>query len=57
MVFKQAHQAWNICFATHLITIGFIEAKFDASLFIYHRGADKMYLLLYVDDIVLTASL
>lgn len=28
----------------------------DTSLFIYHRGADTAYLLLYVDDIILTAS-
>jgi hypothetical protein len=43
-------------FATHLVTLGFIEAMSDASLFVYHRGADTVYLLLYVDDIVLTAS-
>ena len=28
----------------------------DSSLFIYRRDADTVYLLLYVDDIVLTAS-
>ncbi|GKC75475.1 reverse transcriptase domain-containing protein, partial [Tanacetum coccineum] len=27
----------------------------DASLFVFHRGSDIAYLLLYVDDIVLTA--
>ncbi|WVZ53344.1 LOW QUALITY PROTEIN: hypothetical protein U9M48_004304, partial [Paspalum notatum var. saurae] len=31
-------------------------AKSDTSLFVFHRGADTVYLLLYVDDIVLTAS-
>lgn len=31
-------------------------AKSDTSLFIYHRGTNTVYLLLYVDDIVLTAS-
>jgi len=36
--------------------LGFVEAKSDTSLFIYRRGADTIYLLLYVDDIVLTAS-
>ncbi|GJU98562.1 ribonuclease H-like domain-containing protein [Tanacetum coccineum] len=30
--------------------------KTDASLFVYHRGSDIAYLLLYVDDIILTAS-
>jgi len=39
-----------------LLTWGFTEAKFDTSLFIYRRGNETAYLLLYVDDIVLTAS-
>jgi hypothetical protein len=34
----------------------FIEAKSDTSLFIFHRGLDTVYLLLYVDDIIMTAS-
>ena len=33
-----------------------MEAKSDTSLFVYRRGSDIVYLLLYVDDIVLTAS-
>jgi len=33
-----------------------VEAKTDTSLFVYHQGGDTVYLLLYVDDIVLTAS-
>jgi hypothetical protein len=36
--------------------LGFVEAKSDTSLFIYHHGAETAYLLLYIDDIVLTAS-
>nr|GEV33944.1 ribonuclease H-like domain-containing protein [Tanacetum cinerariifolium]GEV34221.1 ribonuclease H-like domain-containing protein [Tanacetum cinerariifolium] len=31
-------------------------SKTDASLFVYHRGSDIAYLLVYVDDIVLIAS-
>jgi hypothetical protein len=31
-------------------------AKFDTSLFVFRRDTDTVYLLLYVDDIVLTAS-
>jgi hypothetical protein len=53
---KQAPRAWNHRFATFLLTLGFVEAKSDTSLFVYHHGADTAYLLLYVDDIVLTAS-
>ena len=39
-----------------MLTLGFTEAKSDTSLFIYRRGDETAYLLLYVDDIVLTAS-
>jgi hypothetical protein len=39
-----------------LASIGFVEAKSDTSLFIYWRVDDTVYLWLYVDDIVLTAS-
>jgi len=39
-----------------LVTLGFSEARSDTFLFIYRRGADTVYLLLYVDDIILTAS-
>jgi hypothetical protein len=53
---KQAHRPWNSQFATYLTTLGFIEAKSDTSLFIFHRGSDTVYLLTYVDDIILTAS-
>jgi hypothetical protein len=42
--------------ASYLTFIGFVEAKSDTSLFIYQRGDDTVYLLLYVDDIVLIAS-
>jgi hypothetical protein len=35
-----------------LVSLGFVEAKSDTSLFVY--GADTAYLLFYVDDIVLT---
>jgi hypothetical protein len=39
-----------------LVSLGFVEAKSDTSLFVYASGVDTAYLLLYVDDIVLTAS-
>ena len=53
---KQAPRAWYSRFATFLMTLGFTEAKSDTSLFIYRCGYETAYLLLYVDDIVLTAS-
>jgi hypothetical protein len=53
---KQAPWAWYCRFTTFLCSQGFIEAKSGTSLFILHRGLDTAYLLLYIDDIVLTAS-
>jgi hypothetical protein len=53
---KQASRAWYSRFATYLTTIWFIEAKSNTSLFIFCRDSDMVYLLLYVNDIILTAS-
>jgi hypothetical protein len=53
---KQAPRAWYSRFSTFLLTLGFVEAKSDTLLFIYHHADGVAYLLLYVDDIFLTAS-
>jgi hypothetical protein len=53
---KQAPRAWYSRFASYLASISFVEAKLDMSLFIYCRSDDTIFLLLYVDDIVLTES-
>jgi hypothetical protein len=48
--------AWYNQFATYITSSGFVEAKSDTSLFVFWHVIDTIYLLLYVDDIVLTAS-
>jgi hypothetical protein len=53
---KQAPRAWYSRFAAYIKSLGFIGAKSDTSLFVFRRGSDTVYLLLYVDDIILTAS-
>jgi hypothetical protein len=53
---KQVPRSWYNWFTTYLLTLGFVEARFDTSLFVFHRSADMVYLLLYIHDIVLTAS-
>jgi hypothetical protein len=53
---KQSPQAWYHCFASYVVSPSFVEAKSDTSLFVYHHGVDTAYLLLYINDIVLTAS-
>lgn len=53
---KQAPQAWYSRFAGFFGDIGFSATRSDTSLFVLRRGDDSAYLLLYVDNIVLTAS-
>ena len=57
LIWSQAGpRAWYNRFAAHMLTLGFMEAKSITLLFVYHHGSETAYLLLYVDDIVLTAS-
>ena len=53
---KQAPRAWYHRFATYIRRLGFVASTSDTSLFVYKDGDHMAYLLLYVDDIVLTAS-
>lgn len=53
---KQASRAWNSKFSAFLLTLGFGQSKADASLFIFKKNEEMAYILLYVDDIVLTTS-
>ena len=53
---KQAPRAWFSRFATHIHELGFKASLADSSLFILNHGADTAHLLLYVNDIVLSAS-
>lgn len=42
--------------ANFLLQVSFVITKSDASLFTYTQGDHMVYLLLYVDDIVLCTS-
>ena len=53
---KQAPQAWFESFTTQLLNLGFLSSTADSSLFIYRDGPIIAFLLLYVDDIVLTGN-
>jgi hypothetical protein len=53
---KQAPRASYQRFADFVSTIGFQHSTSDHSLFIYQRGSNLAYLLLYVDDIILITS-
>lgn len=51
---KQALRTWYQSLKTFIQLLGFINSHADASLFIYHHGCDYVYVLIYVDDILVT---
>ncbi|KAG7578201.1 Integrase catalytic core [Arabidopsis thaliana x Arabidopsis arenosa] len=53
---KQAPRAWFDTFSNFLLDFGFLCSKADPSLFVCHQDGKVLYLLLYVDDILLTGS-
>ena len=53
---KQAPRAWNARFSGFVQKLGFQMSSSDNSLYVYDKGSERAYLLLYVDDILLTPS-
>lgn len=53
---KQAPCAWYQELKSYLLAAGFINSITDTSLFIYHKGCDFFYTLVYVDDIIVTRT-
>ena len=53
---KQAPRAWYSRLSTKLIDLGFKASKSDTSLFIYCKGQVTIFMLIYVDDIIVTSS-
>lgn len=53
---KQAPQAWYHELQQFLLSIGFINTKLDTPLFIYTHMHLIMYLLVYVDDLILIGN-
>lgn len=53
---KQAPCAWFSRLSNKLIALGFVGSKADTSLFIFNSPSVTIYILIYVDDIIITAS-
>ncbi|CAH9127317.1 unnamed protein product [Cuscuta epithymum] len=53
---KQAPRSWLHRFSSFLLSHGFVCSRSDNSLFIFRRHSDVIYLLLYVDDIIVTGN-
>lgn len=53
---KQVPRAWYTELSNFLLSLGFINPLADSSLFILKSGTEFIYLLVYVDDILVTGS-
>lgn len=53
---QQAPRAWFDKIKSYLVSIGFLTSKSDASLFIRVFGGSSLYVLIYVDDIIVTGD-
>ncbi|KAJ9566479.1 hypothetical protein OSB04_002445 [Centaurea solstitialis] len=53
---KQAPRAWFHRLSTFLQRLGFVCSQADTSLFVYQHGSCTIYLLAYVDDLILTGT-
>jgi len=53
---KQAPRAWFTRLSQTLLELGFVSSPVDSSLFMFHHENVHLYLLIYVDDILLTGT-
>lgn len=53
---KQAPRAWNTALRTVLLNWGFYNSWSNTSLFILCTSGEVVFLLVYVDDVIITAS-
>ena len=53
---KQAPRAWYSRLSLQLKYLGFIASRADTSLFIYNKAGVVIFVLIYVDDIIVASS-
>jgi histone deacetylase 1/2 len=53
---KQAPRAWYSRLSRKLCSLGFKASKADTSLFFYQKGPVTIFILVYVDDIIVASS-
>ena len=53
---KQAPRAWFEKFWSTLLTFSFTESQYDSSLFFHKTTTGMVFLLVYVDDIIITGT-
>lgn len=53
---KQAPRAWYLELKQYLVSAGFLNSLSDTSLFVLNRDKLLVYVLVYVDDIIVTGN-
>ena len=53
---KQSPRAWFGKFNTVVLEFGMVQSSIDHSVFYYHSSSGCIYLVVYVDDIVITGN-
>jgi histone deacetylase 1/2 len=53
---KQAPRAWYARLCSKLVQLGFVPSKADTSLFHYNKNGYSLFVLVYVDDIIVASS-
>jgi hypothetical protein len=53
---KQEPRAWYTALRSSLLALGFFNSQSDSSLFIYAQDGILLYVLVYVDDLILTGN-
>jgi hypothetical protein len=53
---KQAPRAWYARLSAKLISLGFVPSKADTSLFYFNKHGVMVFVLIYVDDIIVVGS-
>lgn len=53
---KQDPRAWYYELQAYLLSIGFINSQSDHSLYTLSHHNVKMYLLVYIDDLIVTGN-
>ncbi|CAM8990842.1 unnamed protein product [Rhodiola kirilowii] len=53
---KQSPRFWYIRFDTYVLSLGFVRSEFDACFYFTQLDSDPVYLLLYVEDILLISK-
>lgn len=53
---KQSPHAWHTKLSCALETLGFIRSSADSSLYVRLKNDDKLMVLIYVDDLIITGN-